>query len=435
MRANYFAYYLVNLSKFIALRLASSNQKTFTRTIIRIATLAVAISLCVMIVTTALVHGFKREISEKIYGFWGHINIMDIRADNSYEALPITRDAALVEALENIADVEVDYGLIGKRALVSNAGVRHVQAVARIPAIIAIKGSMEGVVIKGLGTDFDWQTLEKFIVEGEVLNTGDPEKKSELIISEYTSNRLELHAGDQVILYFLKNDRQIQRRFTIRGIYRTGLEDYDQKFAMAPLSIVQELLNWTSQQIGAYEVFIEDVDDVDLINDYIYLEELPAELYSQTIRSKFPAIFEWLELQDINQMVILGLTLIVAIINMISILLILILERTRMIGLFKALGSRTWLIQKIFLYHAGMIIVKGMLLGNLAGLSLCLIQQKFRLITLNEQDYYLSYAPVDINLTYILGINAVTLFVIMLFLIVPSLLIARIDPVKTIQFR
>jgi len=397
--------------------------------------LAVAISLCVMIVTTALVHGFKREISEKVYGFWGHINITDIRADNSYEALPVLRDSVLVHTLENIAEVEVDYGVPGKSSVTSRAGVKHVQTVARIPAIITIGGSMEGVVIKGLGTDFDWRTLERFIVKGEILDLDSQESNSELIISEYTANRLELNTKDRIILYFLKNDRQIQRRFTVKGIYRTGLEDYDQKFAMAPISIVQELLGWTNQQVGAYEVFIEDVEDVELINDYIYLEELPADLYSQTIRSKFPAIFEWLELQDVNQVVILGLTLIVAIINMISILLILILERTRMIGLFKALGSRTWHIQKIFLYHAGMIIVRGMLLGNILGLSLCLIQQKFKVITLNEQDYYLSHAPVDINLVYILGINAVALFVIMVFLIVPSLLIARIDPVKTIQFR
>jgi lipoprotein-releasing system permease protein len=397
--------------------------------------LAVAISLSVMIVTTALVQGFKREISEKVYGFWGHINIADIRADNSYEALPILKDSALVAAINNIAEVEVDYGVAGMRALTSRAGVKHVQAVARIPAIIATKGSIEGVVIKGLGPDFDWGTLKKFMVQGEILNVENPEARSEFIISEYTANRLEIKAGDQVVLYFLKSDRQIQRRFTVRGIYRTGLEDYDQKFAMAPISIVQELLGWTDQEIGAYEVFIEDVQDVDLINDYIYLEELPAELYSQTIRSKFPAIFEWLELQDVNQMVILGLTLVVAIINMISILLILILERTRMIGIFKALGSRTWQIQKIFLYHASLIIVRGMILGNVLGLLLCWIQKKFQVITLNEQDYYLSYAPVDINPGYILGINAIALFVIMLFLIVPSLLIARIDPVRTIQFR
>ena len=388
-----------------------------------------------MIVTTALVHGFKREISEKVYGFWGHINITDIRADNSYEALPVLRDSVLIHTLENIANVEVDYGIVGKSAKSSRAGVRHVQTVARIPAIIAIKGSMEGVVIKGLGADFDWRTMDRFIVEGEVFNVENSESDTELIISEYTANRLELKISDQVILYFLKHDRQTQRRFTVRGVYRTGLEDYDQKFAMAPLPIVQELLGWTDQQVGAYEVFIENVDDAELINDYIYLEELPAELYAQTTRSKFPAIFEWLELQDVNQMVILGLTLIVAIINMISILLILILERTRMIGLFKALGSSTWHIQKIFLYHAGMIIVRGIVLGNVLGLGLCLIQQEFQLITLNEQDYYLSYAPVDINMAYILGINAVALFVIMVFLIVPSLLIARIDPVKTIQFR
>ena len=185
----------------------------------------------------------------------------------------------MVGNLENIADVEVDYGVVGKSALTSHAGVKHVQSVARIPAIIAIRGSMEGVVIKGLGTDFDWGTLERFMIQGKLLDVENKGSQSDIIISEYTANRLELKAEDQVILYFLKNDRQTQRRFTVRGIYRTGLEDYDQKFAMAPLPVVQELLGWTDQQVGAYEVFIEDVADVDLINDYIYLEELPAGCY------------------------------------------------------------------------------------------------------------------------------------------------------------
>ena len=388
-----------------------------------------------MIVTVSLIRGFKQEISEKVYGFWGHISITDIRADNSYEAMPIQRDTIMIGSLLDIGSVSVDYGQVGKWPIESKAGVAHVQSVAHIPAIVTAEGEMEGVVIKGVGKDFDWSIMERFIVHGETLDLTSEDAGSGLLVSEYTADRLGLESGQRIVVHILKNDRQVQRRFTISGIYRTGLEDYDKKFALASLPTVQGLLGWGSNQIGAYEVFVENVDDAQVINDYIYLEELPSKLYSQTIRSRFPNIFEWLELQDVNQMVILGLTLVVAVINMISVLLILILERTRMIGIFKALGSSNWKIQEIFLYHAASIILRGMLIGNLLGLALCFLQDRFKLITLNEADYYLSYAPVDLAPLPILAINAASILIIMIFLLVPTILITRIDPVRTIQFR
>ncbi len=422
----------MQFSRFIAFRLSASQQKSFTRTIIRIATAAVALSICVMVVTTALVRGFKKEISVKVYAFWGHINIMDIRADNSYEALPVIYDPDLVASLADIASVEVDYGMLDRGTTKSKGGVTHVQTVAHIPAIITTVESMDGLVIKGAGDDFDWSAMSAFLIEGSLPDPNADD--NQILISEYTSKRLRLSSGDKVVLHVVRNSRQLQRRFTIAGLFRTGLEDYDKKFAVAPIASVRSMLGWEGDQIGAYEVFVENVDDAEVISDYIYLEELPNELYSQTIRSRFPNIFEWLELQDVNQIVILGLTLVVSVINMISVLLILILERVRMIGVLKALGASTRKIQGIFLYHAMVIIGRGMLIGNTLGLGLCLIQQKFRIITLNEEDYYLSYAPVDVSLVTVLWVNALALGVIMLFMTLPSLLVARIDPVKTIQF-
>ena len=388
-----------------------------------------------MIVTVALVHGFKHEISEKIFGFWGHITITDIRADNSYEARPILYDPQLALSLEDIAQVEVEYGLIGEETGTSKAGVRHVQAVAQIPAIITTDDQMEGIIIKGVGEDYDWDVMESFLRDGTSLRVpADADDGVPLLISEQTARRLQVAVGDEFIVFFLKKDRQIRRRFMVQGIYRTGLEEYDEKYAFTTLPVVQGLLGWELDQVASYEVFVEHVDDASIINDYIYLEELPGSLFSQTIRSRFPAIFDWLELQDINMIVILLLTMVVAIINMVSVLLVLILDRTRMIGLFKSLGARNWQIQEIFLHHASLIVVRGMILGNVLALGLCFAQNKWKFIQLDETDYYLSYAPVDLRLLDLVWINGLTLVVIMACLVIPSFLVSRIDPVRTIQF-
>lgn len=408
----------------------------FTRTIIGIAIAAIAASLAVMIVSMAMINGFKNEISQKVFGFWGHINITDIRATDSYEALPILRDQALIDSISRIAGVTLDYSTPGvQRKLVSRGGVKHVQAVAHIPAIITTRDEMEGIILKGIGEDFDWQVMQGFLVAGDVFDPLDTAAASPVVISEYTARRLLVVPGDRFILHFLKQDRQVQRRYTVSGIYKTGLEDYDKKYAFAPLREVQEILGWSPEQVGAIEIFVEYVDDTPLINEYIYLEELPAQLYSETIRQRFPNIFEWLDLQDINEMVILGLTLIVAIINMISALLILILERVSMIGILKALGGRNWGIQKIFLYHAAWIILKGLFIGNLLGLGICWIQHRYKVITLNEADYYLSYAPVDVQWLHVVILNAGTIVLTLLFLIIPSMLVMRIKPVAAIQFK
>lgn len=422
----------MSFPRFIALRLSRSQQRNFTRTIIRIAIAAMAVSLAVMIVTTAMVTGFKKEISAKVLGFWGDIHISDIRSDQSYEALPITRDSALMASLADIAQVELDLGSYGEVTVRSKGGVRHVQGVAQMPAIINTQDEMEGIIIKGIGADFDWSSIEKYIVAGQTFKDSLDEAK--VLLSSYTADRLQVVPGDRFILHFVKEDKQVQRRFTVSGIYSTGV-DYDQKFVLAPLSQVQQLLGWDADQVGAIEIFVEHVDDARLISEYLYLEELPSELYSETIRQRNPMIFEWLDLQDINQIVIIGLTIIVAVINMISVLLILILERTRMIGILKALGSSAWRIQKIFLYHAALIILWGLLYGNMLGLGLCLIQKHYKVIKLNEVDYFLSYAPINLNVWHILALNAGTITLTLLFLVLPSLLVTRIDPVKTIQFR
>ena len=221
----------------------------------------------------------------------------------------------------------------------------------------------------------------------------------------------------------------------VSGIYKTGLEEYDQKFALVDIRKIQQLLDWEEDQVSGFEVFIDNIDDLDPLADYIYFEQLPNNLYAETIRAKLPEIFEWLDLQDINETVILALMIIVAIINMVTALMILILERTNMIGTLKAIGSTNWSIRKIFLYYAAYIIIIGLFWGNLLGIGLCIMQEKFELIRLSEANYYLSVAPVDLQLWPILMLNLGTLLVTLIFLILPSYLVTSISPVKAIRFK
>ena len=432
----------MQFERLIASRLATSKSKSFTRVIIGIATAAIAISLAVMITATAMISGFKKEISSKIFGFWGHIHVTDTRAFRSYEALPIEKDTAImapIARLKNVTlqvprrngfDMEDQFDLIATKG-----GVRHVQAYAQVPGILTSSDEIEGIILKGIGPDFEWKFLEEYMVAGSAMQLTETTISDGIIISEYTAGRMQIEVGERCIIHFVKDKRQIQRRFTVSGIFRTGLEDYDKKFALVDIQKVQELLGWSPNQVAGYEIFVDDLDEAEVINEYIYIEKLPAELYSVTIRQKFPNIFEWLDLQNVNEMVILALTLVVSVINMITALLILILERTNMIGILKALGSRNWSIQKIFLYQAGIIIGAGLFWGNILGIGLCLLQRHFKLITLNEADYYLSYAPINLNWLHVIALNAGTLIITLLFLLIPSLLVMRISPVKSIRFK
>lgn len=257
----------------------------------------------------------------------------------------------------------------------------------------------------------------------------------DILISAQTAKRLQVDTGDTFIVHFVEKGEQLQRRFYVSGVYRTGLEEYDQKFALVDIRQIQRLLGWTKDQVSGFEVFIDDIDDLEAYTDYIYYEELPADLYAESIRRKLPEIFDWLDLQDINEVVILSLMVIVAIINMVTALMILILERTNMIGTLKALGTSNWGIRKVFLYYAAYIIVVGLFWGNLFGIGLCVLQDQFELIRLSEENYYLSTAPIALQALPILMINLGTLVITLVFLLLPSYLVSSISPVKAIRFK
>jgi lipoprotein-releasing system permease protein len=435
----------MRIETFIARRVAASGQQSFSRLILRIAVVAVALSVAVMICANALIAGFKQEISSKIFGFWGHIHITDTDINRSLlEAFPIEQNQPFYPHLDTLRQVEYFYtenwfGRPVQRLGRSRGGVRHIQVFAIKPGIIesAKKDAkdIEGIILKGVGQDFDWEFMGQYIKRGLPLDMPADEMSRDILISEQTASRLQVDTGASFIVHFVEKGEQLQRRFRVSGIYRTGLEEYDRKFALVDIRQIQRLLNWREDQVSGFEVFIDHIDDLDLLSEYIYFEELPSDLYAESIRNKLPEIFDWLDLQDINEVVILSLMVIVAIINMITALMILILERTNMIGILKALGTSNWSIRKIFLYYAGYIIVVGLFWGNFIGIGLCLLQDHFEFIKLSEENYYLSTAPIALKTWPILLLNLGTLLVTLAFLVIPSYLVTSISPVKAIRFK
>ncbi len=415
----------------IAQKLMASGGGGFTRIIIRIATGAVALSVAVMILSMALMTGFKREITRKMFGFWGHIHISDPRSIRSYEALPFEYDTTLIHSISAIHRVESADVSTGPR-YASLGGVRHVQAYIYLPGIITHDQQMEGIVLKGIGEDYDWQVINEYNVSDISWSSI---AEDDLIISRITADRLRLKAADKLILHFVREGRQLQRRFTIKGIFKTGLEENDAKFALASISRVRDILGWDSTQVSGLEITIDQIQDLDLITEYIYQAEVPPHLYVENIREKFPSLFEWLELQDINTIVIIILMLAVAMINMVTALLILILERTQMIGILKSMGARDGSIRRVFLWFALYITLGGILLGNVLGLGLAWLQHRFKWIRLDESDYYLDYAPVMVLPWHLIVINTGALILIGLCLVAPTYLVSRINPIKTIHFQ
>jgi len=432
----------MNISHFIAKKIAFSGSKSFTRIIIGIAVLAVALSMTVMILTTAIISGFKQEITDKIFGFWGHIHITDSNVSRNFELVPIDQHLSAFDEIRNIASIQyeaeapTDQEAHGEKAPQSNTygGVKGVYPYILMPGLLSSQTQMHGVLLKGVSKDFNWKRMENFITSGRPVQYHGDSASQELLLSKNIALKLKVKTGDYVILTFIRDGTQWKKRFYVCGTYNTGLEEYDRRMAMTDMAILQDILGWSEYQVQGMEVVLDDIRDLNVMEDYIYNQTLPPNLYSESIRDKFPGIFEWLSLQDINERVIMWLMILVAVINMVTVLLILILERTRMIGVLKAIGAAPWQIRKVFLFHAAYIIGAGMVMGNLMGLGLAMAQKKFAFIRLDETNYYLSTAPIRLETWSVIWINAGTFTVIILFLLVPTLLVTKITPVKALRF-
>lgn len=416
----------MNLEFFIADRLIrkSERKNNISAPIIKIAIAAIAIGLIMMIISVATGVGLQQKIREKVSAFNGHIIISNFIDNQSQVSLdPISTNQDFYPKFTSVA------------------GVKHIQAVASKAGIIRTEKSFEGIVFKGVGKDYDWNNLKEYIKQGRI-----PELKSnlnnEIIISEYLANRLELNVNDKCNTFFMKegeNKLPNLRSFEIVGIYNSGFQEFDATYILGDIRHIQRMNKWLPNQVGSFEVFVNDFTQISQIGPEVYNNTINKEdptkaLDTQTIAQKYYYIFEWLKLFDFNILVILIIMIVVATINMVVALLVLILERTQMIGILKSIGANNWTIRKIFLYNATHLIVKGLLWGNIIGVGLLLIQKYFGIVKLNPENYYVNTAPVDINILYILFLNLGTVLVCLAVLLIPSYIITKISPVKAIKF-
>ena len=413
----------LNTELFIAKRIFSdkSVKKGISQPIVTIAIVGIALSLAVMILSVAIVTGFKAEIRNKVIGFGSHIQIVNYDSNVSFETEPINKKQAIFSDIKNLL------------------GIKKIQEFGIKAGIIRTKTDIQGIVLKGVGNDYDWSFFKNNLIDGTIFEVNDSATSNKILISNYTASILNLKVGDKIAAYFIQDPPRM-RAFEISGIYLTSLVEFDEKFALVDIKHIQKLNNWDQDQISGFEIIIEDFNKIDQltqdVRDIVGFQFNPdgTKLRVLGIKEKYPQMFDWLELTDMNVWIILILLISVAGFNMVSGLLILILERTNMIGILKAIGTRNWSIRKIFLYQSSFLITKGLLWGNVIGIAICFLQAKFQIIKLDPESYYLDAVPINLNLWHILAINAGTLAVIIIMLIVPSYIISKLSPEKTIRF-
>ena len=406
----------MNTPLFIARRLGHDKErKGFSGLIRFIAILGIGLSLGVMIISVAVVTGFQQEIREKVIGFGAHIQITHFDYNLTAESRAVEKHPDFLPGLQSIE------------------GVRHIQAFGTKAGIIRTGEDIHGIIFKGIGPDFDWGFFRNQLVEGETLLLTDTGRSDQLIISRFIADRLQLDTGDDVVVYFIQEPPRV-RRLGVAGIYETGLEELDRLFVLGDIQHIQRLNDWTEEEVGGLEILVSDFRRIPEIHREV-LEHIPFNLDAKSIREIYPQIFDWLALLDMNVYVILFLMVLVAGINMVTTLLISVLEKTRMVGILKAMGAANLFIRRVFLYHAGMIIIRGLLLGNFIGLALLMIQKQYGLITLPQESYYVTEVPVNIEVLHLMALNAGTFILCLGMLVIPSLIVSRIDPVKAIEFK
>ncbi|MEZ4797483.1 MAG: FtsX-like permease family protein [Flavobacteriaceae bacterium] len=410
----------MNFEYFIAKRIIGSKsyKSSISAPIIKIGITAIAIGIIVMLIAIATGTGLQQKIRDKAVAFNGHITITNFDSNASDESqVPISINQ---EFYPEFKDIE---------------GIKHVQAVATKFGVIRTDTDFEGVVMKGVRPDFSWNYFEEFLIDGKLPSYSES-MSNDVLISQYLAKRLGFKVGESFQMFFMKDDANqlpFIRKFDVVGIYNSGFQELDETYLIGDIKHVQRMNRWEADQIGNFEVFIDDYSDLQNIATEVY-KSTPSTLNTTTVAEKYATIFEWISIFDNNTNGIIAIMIIVAGINMITALLVLILERTQMIGLLKAIGTNNWSIRKIFLYNASYLILLGMFWGNLIGLGLLFAQLKFGLFPLNPEVYYVTQAPVYLNLGYILALNIGTFIVCMLMLLLPSFIISKISPVKAIRF-
>ncbi|MDO6436110.1 ABC transporter permease [Cyclobacterium sp. 1_MG-2023] len=405
----------MNLSYFIAKRISFKKTGGFTGTIHRIAVASIALGLSIMIISFLILGGFQSVISNKVFSFTGHFQVNRFVMSQSLEDSPTSTTSDFYTNYK-----ESDY-------------IRHVQVFANKPALIKGEEEVEGVMMKGVGRDFDSLAFKSSIVKGRFIQFPENGRSSnEIVVSTKIARKMLLDIGSKVTMYFVQDPPRF-RRLEVVGLYETFLEDFDDKFVLGDVRVIQVLNDWDEDKVGGFEVFINDPENIDAYEDELY-ESIDYDLRLTKVTDRFIQIFDWLELLNNNVYVFLALILFVASFNMVSILFILIMERTSMIGLLKAMGSSNRQIRNIFIWNGIRIISRGMLLGNLIGLGFGLLQQTTHLFKLNAENYYMSYVPIVWDWPIIFGLNLLILMITTLVLFIPAVIISNVNPIKSIKF-
>lgn len=381
---------------------------------------ATILSVAVMIVAFGVTNGFQQTISQKIFNFWGHLRVQHFQPQRVAvaEELPIEKNDTVVQVLQQ------------------NNNITSVNSFATKNAILKTSETIEGILFKGVESNYNFKQLRPFLQQGRWMQYPDSGYSNEIVLSASTASQLQVKLGDALLIYFIQNDGTAPRarKLSICGIYKTGIEEYDKLIALGDLRLVQRLNNWQPNQIGGYEIFIDDYKKMDAVNETIFYQ-LPKEWNSHTIKEVYPNIFDWLGLQNKTILLVLIIMTIVAVLNLVTCLIILVLERTRMVGVLKALGAPNKTVQGVFLYQGAFITGAGILLGNLLALLLIWLQQRYGIIKLQEEMYYISKAVIETEWWHFVVVNLGVFVVCLLVLLIPTIIVRKIQPVKAIQFR
>lgn len=387
-----------------------------SRPIVRVAVIGIAVGVAVMLLSLGVMNGFQKEVRQKVVGFGSHIQIMGFDLNESMEADSMSRVQPSVDDVKKIP------------------GVRHVQVFATKAGLVKAGDQLSGVVLKGIDRDFDWSFFRQNLKAGEVLQLSRDSASTDVLISKYLADRLQLELHQKFRMYFLRENETRARAFRVKGIYETGLTDgFDDRFVLCDIRQIQQLNNWNSDAVAGFEVLVDDFDALDKTTETVR-NTIDINLNAESIRELTPQIFSWLDVLDVNALIIISLMLFVSMINMISALLILILDRTNMIGILKAFGANDRQVMRIFLLHASRLILIGMLVGNVLGLGLCALQYYTGLAKLPVDSYYLESVPIQVITWQVLALNLATFILCQLALVLPALIVSRISPVKAIRF-
>ncbi len=404
----------MNFELFFAKKIIKGDKNSFSKPIIRISIVAIALGIAMMTLSLSIVQGFQAEIEKKISGFGSHIQISTYDSRGLLENKAISKNREFIPKLQNIE------------------GINHIQTFANKAAILQFKENNYGVVMKGVGVDYKWTFFEQYIIAGKIPELSTKKKSNEILISSTIANKLKLKVGDEVLAYFVQQPPRT-RKFTVCGLYNTGLGEMDEQIIIGDIQQIQKINGWEDHQIGGFEILVDDIEEVERLDQEVY-EVIDYDLSSISIKDSRPDIFNWLELQDINVIIIISLLVLVCGIDMISALLILILERTNMIGILKAIGAKNSSIRKIFLYNATYLILMGMLWGNLIGVGVSFLQLKFGFLSLPQEAYFIDKVPIQFNFANLILLNLGTLICCFLMLLIPSGIVAKITPIKAIRF-